>query len=393
NGIVTDAFNLNPDEFISIMLYELDTTFNDSTIYQRPPNYISNTLDSLTSFSLQNLKAGSYKLVAVKDEGKNNLFDQDQDKIGFVEDTITLPTDSVYTLNLFREIQDFSMSQPSLVSGNKIIFGYTGGEESIEIQPLSVLPDTLKSLLVKEYEKDTLNYWFTPPMPDSIVFQVKNEAREYIDTFTVKSRDMVADSLILNPSHSRRINTEEEFQIISNTPLVQADTAAMSIIDQDSALVSYTHKLDTLANRVTLMFDKEPNSGYTIRVMPSAFTNFFGQSNDTIFYSLGTGSLADYGNLRLNLIGESEIPLLIQLTNERGETLREKYLEEIRPVDFNTLEPSTYRVRVIFDDNLNGKWDTGSYLQKKQPERVLYYPQPIEVRANWELEQTFIIQD
>ncbi|NND15082.1 MAG: Ig-like domain-containing protein, partial [Eudoraea sp.] len=42
NGIVTDAFNLNPDEFISIMLYELDTTFNDSTIYQRPPNYISN---------------------------------------------------------------------------------------------------------------------------------------------------------------------------------------------------------------------------------------------------------------------------------------------------------------------------------------------------------------
>ncbi len=393
SGVVTDAFNRLPDNFISIMLYELDTTYTDSTIYQKPPTYISNTLDSLTTFTLQNLKAGSYKLVAVKDQGKNNLFDQDQDKIGFIEDTITLPTDSVYTLNLFREIRDFSMSQPSLVSGNKIIFGYTGGEESIDILPLTILPDSMKTLVLKEYEKDTLNYWFSPPLPDSIVFQVRNDARDYIDTFTVKSRELAADSLVFNPSHSRRINLEEEFQLLSNTPLIQADTSAISIIDQDSILVSYVHILDTLNNRVTLKFNKEPNSGYTVRVMPNAYTNFFGQANDTLFYRLGTSSLADYGNLRLNLIGESDVPVLVQLTSDRGETLREHYMEEVQSVDFNALEPATYRVRIIFDGNKNGKWDTGSYLQKKQPERVLYYPQAIEVRANWELEQSFILRD
>ncbi|MBT8236340.1 MAG: Ig-like domain-containing protein, partial [Bacteroidia bacterium] len=284
SGIVTDAFNRTPDTYISVMLYELDSAFTDSTIYQKPPTYITNTLDSLTTFTLQNLKEGSYKLVAVKDQGKNNLFDQDQDKIGFVEDTITLPTDSVYSLNLFREIRDFSMSQPSLVSGNKIIFGYTGGEENIEIQPLTVLPDSMKTLLVKEYERDTLNYWFSPPMPDSIVFEVKNDARDYIDTFTVKARELAADSLLLNPSHSRRINLEEEFQLLSNTPLIQADTTAISIMDQDSVLVAYNHILDTLNNRITLKFNKEPNSGYMVRVMPNAYTNFFGQRNDTLFY-------------------------------------------------------------------------------------------------------------
>lgn len=393
SGVVTDAYNRTPDTFISIMLYELDTTFTDSTIYKKPPNYISNTLDSLTSFTLQNLKAGSYKLVAIKDQGKNNLFDQDQDKIGFVEDTITLPTDSVYTLNLFKEIRDFSMSQPSLVSGNKIIFGYSGGQEIIDIQSLTPLPDSMQTLVLKEFEKDTLNYWFVPPMPDSIVFQVRNDARDYIDTFTVKSRELAADSLVLTPSHSRQINIEDEFQIISNTPLIKADTAAINIIDQDSVEVSYTHLLDTLNNRATLVFKKEPNSGYRIRVMPDAYTNFLGQSNDTLFFSLGTSSLADYGNLSLNLIGESEVPILVQLTSDRGETLREHYLEEIRSVEFNTLEPATYRIRFIFDQNSNGKWDTGSYLQKRQPERVLYYPQAIEVRANWELEQSFILQD
>ena len=324
---MTDAYNRTPDTFISIMLYELDSTYSDSTIYQKPPTYISNTLDSLTTFTLQNLKAGSYKLVAVKDQGKNNLFDQDQDKIGFVEDTITLPTDSVYTLNLFREIRDFSMSQPSLVSGNKIIFGYTGGEENIDIQPLTILPDSMKTLVVKEYEKDTLNYWFSPPMPDSIVFQVRNDTRDYIDTFTVKARELAVDSLLLNPSHSRRINPEEEFQILSNTPIIHADTSAINIIDQDSVQVVFNHILDTLNSRITLKFNKEPNSGYTIRVMPNAYTNFFGQRNDTLLYSLGTSSLADYGNLSLNLIGQSEVPVIIQLTSERGEILREHYMD------------------------------------------------------------------
>ena len=93
SGVVTDAFNRTADDFISVMLYAIDSTFTDSIIYKQPPTYITNTLDSLTTFSLKNLKAGSYRLVAIKDDGKNNLFDQDADKIGYLLDTITLPTD------------------------------------------------------------------------------------------------------------------------------------------------------------------------------------------------------------------------------------------------------------------------------------------------------------
>jgi hypothetical protein len=57
------------------------------------------------------------------------------------------------------------------------------------------------------------------------------------------------------------------------------------------------------------------------------------------------------------------------------------------------LEPSKYLVRLIIDSNQNKEWDTGSYLRKEQPERVIYYPQVLDVRANWELEQTFIVED
>jgi hypothetical protein len=62
-------------------------------------------------------------------------------------------------------------------------------------------------------------------------------------------------------------------------------------------------------------------------------------------------------------------------------------------LEFSWLKPETYRIRVIFDTNDNGKWDTGNFLEHKQPERVLHYPAPIEIRANWEKVETFTIRD
>lgn len=393
SGNVVDAFNRTPDNFISIMLYAIDTAFTDSIPFKSPPTYITNTLDSLTTFTLQNLKEGSYRLLAIKDEGKNNLFDQAEDKIGFVLDTITLPTDSIYTLRLFKEIRDFDLIQPSLASGNRIVFGFYGADEKLVIRTLSDLPDTLRTMIAREPGKDTLNYWFTPPMPDSIVFEVRNDARQYIDTFTVKSRSLGPDSLRLDPSHSRRINLQEEFSIASNTPLIKADTSRIQIINQDSVLVPFEAVLDTTKNAVGFKFEKDANSSYTVRLLPETVADFLGGTNDTLFYTISTGSLADYGNLTMNLTGTLDAPVIVQLTDERGTLKREVYRDSLGRVEFNTLEPAIYRVRAIIDENKNRKWDTGSYLKKLQPEAVIYYPQTIDVRANWELEQTFNLQE
>ena len=89
SGAVRDAFKKKADDFISVMLYEIDTAYTDSTIFQKPPNYITNTLDSAVIFRLKNLKEGQYKLFALKDAGKNNIFDQNADKIAFLNDTIS----------------------------------------------------------------------------------------------------------------------------------------------------------------------------------------------------------------------------------------------------------------------------------------------------------------
>ncbi|MDB4291983.1 Ig-like domain-containing domain [Maribacter sp.] len=392
-GVVKDAFNQKADEFISVMLYEMDTAYTDSTIYQRPPNYITNTLDSTIIFTIDNIKQGRYALFAVKDESKNNIFDQNTDKIGFVTDTIDIPTDSIFLLNMFKEIPNYAMSVPNFAAKNKISFGYYGDISGVTIAPLTVLPDTIRTTLLKEREKDTLNYWFTPFETDSILFTVTNERLKVIDTFNIKSRKVDLDSLRLQPNLSGSIDFNQSYHIAANIPLTKLDSSKISIMNADSTQVAFAVTLDSIENKVDFDFKTEPDQTYSLSLLPGALTDFFGTENDSVNYNLRTKSLADYGNLSLTIDGKVEYPIMVQLTNEKGEVKREIYAAEEQLFEFNTILPATYRIRVIFDANANRKWDTGNLLQKMQPERVVYYPGPIEMRANWEKIETFTLTE
>ncbi|NJB36876.1 Ig-like domain-containing protein [Croceivirga sp. JEA036] len=393
SGAVKDAFKRKADEFISVMLYEIDTAYNDSTIYKYPPNYMTNTLDSLPIFKLSYLKAGQYKLFGLKDAGKNNVFDQRADKIAFLEDTITLPTDSIYLLSLFKEVPDFTAAVPSYVAKNKIIFGYSGAGDSTQITPLTILPDSVKTIVKKEKDKDTLNYWITPTDLDSIVFSVTNNQWKTKDTFTVKTRKLALDSLKISPSHSSRINFREQFKYTATTPLTNIDSSYFQVLNIDSTQVSISPILDTINNEVALNFELLDNQKYYITALPGAMTDFFGQANDSIKTTLTTGSLADYGDLTFNLAGNVTFPVIVQLTDTKDELVREITLTEFTPIDFGQLLPGEYRVRVIFDANENGKWDTGNFLKGKQPEKIIYYPDVMDIRAFSEYENTFTIAE
>ncbi|WP_348646975.1 Ig-like domain-containing protein [Arenibacter sp. S6351L] len=393
SGVVKDAFNKNADTFISIMLYEIDSTYNDSTIYRQPPNYITNTLDSTPIFHLKNLKEGKYAMFGVKDEAKNNIFNQRVDKIAFIKDTISLPTDSVYLLTMFKELPDYSISVPNFAAKNKIIFGYQGNAKDISVKALSNIPDTVKTKITKERDKDTLNYWFTPFKVDSLVFTVANEKESLIDTFTVKTKKVGLDTLIVQPNQRGSLEFGKPFYIGTNTPISRMDSSKISLARKDSTLVKFMTVLDTIGNKIDFDFEVEPNENYALELLPGAIVDFFETENDTISIKLSTKSYADFGNLRLTLDGAVTYPLIVQLTDEKGVTVKELFANEQKVFEFTNIKPAKYLIRVIYDSNGNQKWDTGNYLQRIQPEKVTYYPNALEVRANWELEQTFTLSN
>jgi hypothetical protein len=61
-------------------------------------------------------------------------------------------------------------------------------------------------------------------------------------------------------------------------------------------------------------------------------------SNDTLSYKLTTKSTADYGNLRVQLQNVKYFPVIIELTNKKGDIIATEYSENSTTIDFNLLE-------------------------------------------------------
>ena len=384
-GEIFDAEKLKPEEFVSIMLYEIDSTYTDSIIYKETPKYITNTLDSTTTFSLENLKAGTYKLLALKDENQDNKFQQQIDKIGFLEDFITIPTDSTFNLTLFKEEIDFKVSRATQVNGNKILFGFEGNPKNLKIELLSKAPDNFKYRVLKDPKTDTLNYWYTPKFElDSVLFNAVNKEYNYKkDSLLVRLRDKENDSLIIKTNPSGSIGFIELFEVSGNTPFVKLDKEFISLINKDSLDVEFNVSMDTLNNKYLFDFKKEEDENYNIQLLPGAISDLFGATNDTLNSAFRTKTFLDYGNVRITL-QNAQYPVIIQLTDENGIVLEEQYSDESKPLDFTFLNPKKYRLRVVFDENGNQKWDSGSFLEQRQPERISYYSKQIEVRSGWD---------
>lgn len=393
SGAVTDALDTKPDTFVTVMLYEIDSTYTDSTIYKKRPTYVTNTLDSATTFQLTNLKAGKYKLFALKDEGNNYLFNQKTDKIGFIENTVTVPTDSTYLITLFKETPNFRATKPSQVAKNRIVFGYEGDPAEMKIELLSQKPDSFQQKITRDTEKDTLNFWFKPTLKniDSLVFKVSHPQKT--DTFTVRMKDMYRDSLSLKNLSAPSLNFRDTLTIQASTPIQHVKKELISVIDKDSTFLSFTTNVDSLNNRLKLKWDTKPENRYKITLLPGAVEDFFGNTNDTLNYSAGTKALSSLGSIRVTLVNAKSYPLIVQLTDNKGVVKYEMFSEKEIPLyDFRDIEPGNYKLRVIYDENGNRRWDTGNYLQNRQPEKISYLSGAIELRPNWEWEQEFILK-
>ena len=129
-----------------------------------------------------------------------------------------------------------------------------------------------------------------------------------------------------------------------------------------------------------------------MQMLPYTFEDFFGNTNDTLKYTLKTNRKSDYGNIRVRLIN-AKLPLIVQLVDGKGEVQYEKYTTESTVVDFNDILPKQYFLRAIFDTNGNKQYDPGNFLLHQQPERVSYAQDIDAVRANFDFIIDFTLKD
>ena len=389
-GNTKDAFSQESDEFISLQLYRVDSLFKDSIIFNDKPTYISNTLDS-TNYKFQNLKEGKYLLIALKDLDNNYFFDPFYDKIGFLDSLITLPRDSVIDLKLFKEETEIIWDKPHFINSEKIGFGYYGKLDLDKIKIESNIPDSVNYVFIKEKETDTLNLWLSRNSFDSLNFSL-------IETDTIKlttvkfdrKRDSLIDSLNVSPKTVNVIHLKESFKISSNIPLNKIEDSLITIRDIDSLIIPFTTSINDRLDEIDIDFEVSPSDDYSIFIKPRAIKDIRGTENDTLQYNVVSQTLEDYGNVFLDVITNNDSKYILHLIDSSSNIIREfNNVNSNSTIIFDYIRPGKYTFRLIEDINSNDIWDTGNYLKQVQPEPVYYFPSELDVRANWDLNETF----
>lgn len=389
-GTVKDAFLKKFEKDIKLLLYKIDSSFTDSIVYKQKPNYVTSTLDS-TVYNFSNLQEGKYLLIALNDKSSDYMFAPKEDKIGFYNDTVVLPRDSILStpISLFKEDLPYDFKRAKEVSKGRLLFSYQGDAKDMKIELLSNVSDSFKSVARFEKGRDTLNYWHSFVDIDSLNFLVIN--KNIVDTVTVKLRKKKLDSLSFSSTTRSTLELKDTFYIDTNNPIVSLDTSKVSLVDKDTIDVPYQSFISSKENRLGFIFKKGYRQKYSLSILPKAIKDVYNLENDSLNYVFRTKDIEDYGAINLRVNNPKSMNLIIELTYEDGSLIYRKFTNSSSTLQFPLLIPKNHLIRVIIDENNNGKWDTGDFLKRVQPEQIIYYDEVLKVRSNFTYDQIISI--
>ncbi|MDY0078676.1 MAG: Ig-like domain-containing protein [Bacteroidales bacterium] len=382
-------------------------------IYQKPP--VQDSIKALSdgllflSDSLNPEKRDSLEKVFRLDVISDSVLAAVGDSL--VADSVILsPLESALDLRLFMfEEQDSvqRLLRAELIRKGLLRFAFRYPVTKIEIEPLHALPDSFN--LIDYYTKsgDTLFWYFNPAISDSLFLSLKQDTL-VLDTLKLslaekktqgnkRKKDdnaVKADRLsITNNAGGRRINLPAKLFLSFDEPITKInmrDTTWL-IIDKDTIFNRLRFvKIDSVGMKFVLDTLLNAESSYSIRFPDSVFFGYSGKTNDTTQINFSVPAEDQYGHLYIDfVIPDSTQQYLIQLMNDKEVVLKQLKVRASQRLHFPYLLPVKYLVKIIEDRNFNGRWDTGDYLKKQQPERVNYFPKEIEIRANWDVEESW----
>ncbi|WP_154199781.1 Ig-like domain-containing protein [Ancylomarina sp. 16SWW S1-10-2] len=441
-GHALDAFSSLPLEKVQVFAY---SNHQDSVPLTIVPDYVALT-DSAGHFSLSNLKAGTYKLFALIDGNRDYKYNGPGEIIGFF-DTLLTPTaelfqkmDSIspdssalrtYTafspadihINLFEEanpllyLTDFKRPRREKLEFN---FSYKRNDD-LKIKFLEVESNNKSFLEESNVTKDSLSYWIA----DSNIYKLDtltavlnyfktdttNQLVNYTDTLKLnfknpkkakQTKKQARNSKPKKPIYNFKSNiksTQELNKIIKfefNEPLAHYmldSIHLVKIVDTLEVAVPFTFEKDTaLLRSYHLNMKLESETQYKLDIDSATFENIYGIKSNVFSQKFKTKEREYYGKILLT-VNHVEGPVIIQLIeNNKSENLIQSIkINSDQIVTFDYLEPKTYIIKVIEDWNGNGKWDTGNYKLKRQPETVHYFRKEIKVRSNWDVEENIVL--
>lgn len=275
------------------------------------------------------------------------------------------------------------------------------------VDPEFIIPDDLydkKPVMANNRFNDTITMWLPGFIHDSIKLEVSDKG-SVLDTIemsvkprenTIKKTEPVKKPALLITSNIARnkLKPGTPLRLTFADPLMLSITENL-VLKQDSIIiqnVNYTFT-DSLKKQMVINYPWKEGLQYSLTVPDSTFVGIMGSKNDSLNFAFYGIKEEESANLMLNVDLATASQYIVQLLDSKDKIIGQTTISDDKLLEFKYIEPGKYRVRAIDDRNGNGYWDTGKYLAGRYPERVLYYTQEIELRANWTLEEQWQIPE
>ena len=451
SGTLLEASNLEP---IKGMMVGLHANLEDSAFTTTPFDRVART-DSRGKFRIKGVAPGSYRIYALQDVDQNFAFSQKSEALAFNDSLVipsselrmhhdTIWRDSITYDTIISHMHPYYLPDDIILRSFKedVNNQYLIKSERLNPEMFSfyfankadTLP-TLKGLNFDEKEafviesslhRDTIHYW----IKDSLLYKqdTLKLSLQYLYTDTANQLVPRIDTIRLVPKNvkkqpveskrSKRNKKDDEDDEKEQTVFMQVVTKApptMNVYDYvsftfpepvasiDTSTIHLNLKVDTLWQEVPFVFEQDSlnlrkynllydwdfTQEYELTVDSASMYGLYGLHNDKIKQSFKIRSEEEYANIFFNVTG-ADPNALVELLDTQDKVVRSVKVRN-GSADFYFLNPGKYGARLINDTNGNGIWDTGLYEEKRQPEEVFYYPQFLEPKANWELNQDWNI--
>lgn len=455
-GDVINSFDLEPVEAVFVLLYRdnNDTLPLDSLPFNVIPYYVSKTTKE-GDFQFNGLGNNEYLMFALKDLNANYIYDQPGEEIAFLDTLIkpffvelldldSLRADTIkffvsdtlkekaakivrdslihnyiheyeskfpqIELSLFKETDSAQrLLKAEVTRKNNIQYSFAWPADYIEILPMNFTADTI--WYVEEYSKnrDTIN-WFLKDLPVDtleVLITHNQDSVEYVyfkldpsrnkptlSKREQKKEDEKKEYLDINTNikgGKLGLNQQPEFYFYHPISEVITDSILL-VVGEDSTYMPGYRFIDSLKMKIEIPVEILEETRYNITFPDSSVIDWNGYHNEKSSNRFATKSLRDFGVFVLNVKPAVKQPYVFQLMNEKQKILKEYYFSSDTTITIQYLDPANYVLKIIYDNNGNKKWDSGNYKYKIQPEKVLFNKKVIEVRANWEIVEDWIIE-
>lgn len=450
SGTLLEASNLEP---VKGMLVGMHSNLSDTAFTKLPFDRVART-DSRGHFTIRGVAPGKYRIFGLMDADQNFAFSQKSEALAFNDslviprweerirqdttwvDSLTIDTvvERKYTYYLpdnviLRSFKEDLISQYLVknerLTPEKFTLYFAAKADTLPVLKGLNFDERDAFIIEKNLTNDTIHYW----VKDSLLYKqdTLSLSLNYLYTDTLNQLVPRTDTLNLvaktvkkavdEPKKKKKKKGEEEepeptkflhvstyipstmdvYDYISlsfDEPIASFDSAAIHLKQKVDTLwedIPFTFEQDSLQLRkYNLYYEWEPTREYEFSVDSTAFHGIYGLFTDKITQNIKVRSLEEYGAIYFNVSGCDSIAF-VELLDTQDKVVRKVPVVNGQ-ADFYFLNPGKYCARLINDTNGNGVWDSGEYETKRQPEMVYYYPQILEPKANWEVEQTWDVK-